>query len=73
MKTERDVHYHRASGLLASIENDCEAMARLLHSYGSSRHFGPEEQRQFLKLLQHGRRLLANLEILRRGKQSRRS
>lgn len=56
---------HDAGWLLDAIEKDSEAIARLLQTCGSSREFGPEEQRQFERLLRHRRKLVTKLENLR--------
>jgi hypothetical protein len=51
--------------MLVAIENDCEAIGRLLHIYGTSEHFGPQQRCQFEELLRHRRQLIAKLAALR--------
>lgn len=58
--------------LIEAIESDCEAVARLLQSCGSSRNFGFEQRQQFEGLLKHRRQLIANLEGLRTRRRSNR-
>jgi hypothetical protein len=71
MTPERDIHPHPELGfghdmaLLDAIERHSESMARLLEACGSSRNFGPEERRQFERLLKRRRLLIARLEDLR--------
>jgi hypothetical protein len=56
---------HDAEWLLDAIETDSEAIVRLLQACGSSSELGPEQQRQFGKLLRHRRQLITRLEYLR--------
>jgi hypothetical protein len=56
---------HDAAWLLDAIERDSEAIASLLQTCGSSSEFGPEQQREFGKLLRHRRQLMTRLETLR--------
>lgn len=53
--------------LLAAIENDCEAIARLLQTCGSSRNFGVEQRHQLERLLRHRRQLMNRLENFRKA------
>lgn len=48
-----------------AIEQDSEAIVRLLQSCASSRDFGVEQLRDFQKLFRHRRRLIVRLEKLR--------
>jgi hypothetical protein len=57
-----------AARLLDEMERYSEAIAQFLQNCGSSRNFGPEQRRQFEKLMGQRRKLLANLERLRQGK-----
>ncbi len=50
--------------IIDALEEDSVAITRLLQTCGSSRDFGPEQQRQFEKLLWHRRQLIAKLEKL---------
>jgi hypothetical protein len=54
-----------AEPLMDAVEEDCVAIARLLQACGSSRNFGPEQRREFEKLLHHRRQLIERLERLR--------
>ena len=54
-----------AKQLDVAIEEDSEAIARLLGACASSRDFGVEQLRDFQKLFRHRRRLIVRLEKLR--------
>lgn len=64
MKDEKNGHRHDAQRLINAIESDSEAIAGLLRACGSSRDFGPEQQRQFEQLLRRRRKLVARLQQL---------
>jgi hypothetical protein len=51
--------------LIEAAERASEAIARILQDCGSSCHFGPDERRQFERLLRHRRLLVARLDRLR--------
>ena len=54
-----------AKQLDVAIEEDTEAIARILRACASSRDFGVERLRDFQKLFRHRRRLIVRLEKLR--------